>query len=141
MDHAVVWMMACAPLTVPKGLKVLIRDGITNICPPCPPSRKYEALRFCLAYGGLGTHGHYLLVGLSTSSRTHMRLRGIFLYQPYFVHEVMPSTLPWFEPPYLAPTTSDVIETPRDQRNPEEVSSFLKSRYHPKPSHEKKPGN
>jgi hypothetical protein len=61
-----------------------------------------------------------------------MRLRDVLLYQPDFVYEAMPLTLPWFEPPYLAPTAFDDIETHKDQRAPEEVSSFLKHRYRPK---------
>jgi len=39
---------------------------------------------------------------------------------------------------YLAPTASDVVETPKDERTPEEVSSFLKNRYRPKPLQGKK---
>ena len=70
-----------------------------------------------------------------------MRLRDVLLYQLGFVHENMPLTLPWFEPPYLAPTVSDVMETPIDQRTPEEVSTFLKIRYRPKPLHGKRLGN
>jgi hypothetical protein len=50
----------------------------------------------------------------------------------------MPTTSPWFEPPYLASTASDVMETPRDQRTPEEVVTLLKNRYRPKPSQGKK---
>jgi hypothetical protein len=129
--------MTCTPLTVLEDLKVLIREGITKICPPGNVSREYEVLRFCLTLGEPGTYGHYLLMGLSTSSGTHMRLRVVILYQPDLVHETMPLTLPWFEPPYLAPTVSDVVETHKDQRTSEEVSSFLKSRYRPKPSHGK----
>jgi len=131
-------MMSYTPLTVPEYLKVLIREGITKICPPGNVPREYEALRFCLAPGEPGTHEPYLMVGLSTSSGTHMRLRDLLLYQPDFVHETMPLTLPWFEPPYLAPTVFDVMETPRDQRTPEKVSTLLKSRYRPKALHGKK---
>ncbi len=69
-----------------------------------------------------------------------MRLRDVLLYQPDFVHEAMPLTLPWFEPPYLAPTASNVMETPRYQRAHGEVSSFLKNRYCPKPLQGKKAG-
>jgi len=130
-------MMTYSPLTVHEDLKVLIMEGINKIYPPGNVPREYEAICLCLAPGEPGTHGHYLLMGLSTSSGTHMRLRDVLLYQPDFVHETMPLTLPWFEPPYLAPTAPDVLETPRDQRTPEEVLSFLKSRYRFKPSHGK----
>jgi hypothetical protein len=70
-----------------------------------------------------------------------MRLRNVLLYQPDFIHEAMPLTLPRFEPLYLAPNAFDVLETPRDQRTPEEVSSFLESRYRHKPFQGKKLGN
>ena len=110
-------MMPCSPLTDPEDLKVLIREKITKICPPGNVLREYEALRFCLVSGEPGTQGHYLMVGLSTSSGTHMRLWNVLLYQPDFVHETMPLTLPWFEPPYLAPTASDVLETPQRPKN------------------------
>ena len=77
-------------------------------------------------------------MGLSTASGTHMRLRDVLMYQPDFTHEAMSLNLPWFEPPYLDPVASDVMETPRDQRAPEEISSFLKHRYRPKPVQGKK---
>jgi hypothetical protein len=62
--------MTCSPLTVPEDLKVLIREGISKICLPPPGNvpMEFEGLRFCLALGEPGTHGHYLLVSLSTSS-------------------------------------------------------------------------
>ena len=45
---------------------------------------------------------------------------------------------PWQEPPFLAPSTSDVMETPRDQRTPEEVATYLKGRFRPKPQQGKR---
>ncbi len=43
----------------------------------------------------------------------------------------MQRTLPWHAPPYLTPTTSDAIDTPRDHRTPEEVATYLKRRFLP----------
>ena len=40
-------------------------------------------------------------------------------------------TLPWCAPPYLTPTSSDVIDIPRDQRTPEEIATYLKRRFLP----------
>ena len=88
------WIMICSPQTVPEDLKVMIIEGITKICPPGNVPREYEALRFCLAPREPDTQGPYLVMGLSTSSGTHMRLRNVLLYQPDFVHEAMPLTLP-----------------------------------------------
>ena len=44
--------------------------------------------------------------------------RDILLSQPEAVHESQIQTQPWLAPPFLPPTTSDVMETPRDQRTP-----------------------
>ena len=130
--------MTCTPLTVLEDLKVLMREGISKTCPLGNVPREYERLRFCLALGEPGTHGHYLLVGLSTSSGTHMRLRDVLLHQLDFVHEAVSLTSSWFKPPYMAHTYSDVLDTTTDQRTPEEVATFLRGRYHPKPLQEKK---
>ena len=62
-----------------------------------------------------------------------MRLRYVLLFQPDFLQEATPMVLPWHEPPFLASSTSDVKETPRDQRTPEEVATYLKGRFRPKP--------
>ena len=40
-------------------------------------------------------------------------------------------TLPWYAPPYLTPTSSDVIDNPRDQRIPEEIATNLKRQFLP----------
>ena len=37
------------------------------------------------------------------------------------------------EPPYLAPSAPDTLVTPRDQRTPGEVATYLKGRFRPKP--------
>ncbi len=37
----------------------------------------------------------------------------------------------------MAPSTSDVLETPRSQRTPEEIATYLKTRYWP-PQHQGK---
>ncbi len=39
----------------------------------------------------------------------------------------------WHEPPFLAPLASDVMDTPRNQRTLEEVATYLKGRFRPKP--------
>jgi len=41
---------------------------------------------------------------------------------------------PCHEPPFLAPSASDVMDTPRNQRTPEEVATYLKGRFQPKAS-------
>ncbi len=49
----------------------------------------------------------------------------------------MPLTHPWHEPPFQAPSTSDTLDTPRDQRTPVEVATYLKGRFCPKPQYGK----
>jgi hypothetical protein len=63
----------------------------------------------------------------------------MLLYHPDALQEALPMPLPWYEPPrHLAPTTSDVLETSRDQRTPSEVVAYLKGRYCPKSMQGKK---
>ena len=38
-------------------------------------------------------------------------------------------TLLWHEPPFVAPSTSDAMATPRYQRALEEIASYLETRY------------
>ena len=83
--------------------------------------------------GEPGTQGHYLPVGLSTLSGPHMRLRDVMLFQPDFLHECTPLIHPWHEPPFQAPSTSDTLDTPRDQRTPGEVATYLKGHFCPQP--------
>jgi len=78
-------MMTCAPLTFPEDLKLLLKKGLAKLCPPGMVSREYEAMQFCLSPGEPGTQGCYLLIGLSTLSGAHMRLRDVLLYQPDFL--------------------------------------------------------
>ena len=63
-DQYVIYLMTCTPLSAPKDLKVLIREGISKLCPPDLVQPSYEALRFFLSLGEPGTTGHHLLVGL-----------------------------------------------------------------------------
>ena len=70
-------------------------------------------------------------MGLSTLSQTYQRLKDIFLSQPEAVHETQRQNLPWLAPPFLTPTTPDVIDTPRDQRTPDETADYLKARFRP----------
>ncbi len=107
-------MMTCAPLAQPEDLKLLLREGIAKLCPPGIATREYASLHIVTAKGEPGTQGSYLLVGLSTLSQTHLRLRDILLSHPEVVHETQRQTLPWLAPPFLTPTTPDVIDTPRD---------------------------
>jgi len=122
--------MTCSTLTHPEDLKILIREGIAKICPPGIVAREYDSLQFILSPRELGTQGRYLLVGLSSSSLAHLRLIDIILYQPDAPQESMQMTLPWYAPPYLTPTSSNVIDTLRDQRTPEEIATYLKDSYH-----------
>jgi hypothetical protein len=78
-EQTTICMMTSAPLTVLEDLKILLKKGLSKLCPPWIVSREYEALQFCLSPGETGTHGHYLLVGLSTLSGPHKRLRGILM--------------------------------------------------------------
>ena len=125
-------MMTNTPLAHPEDLKLLLREGIEKLCPPGIVAREYNALQFATATGELGTQGRYLLVGLCTLSQTHLRPRDILLPQPKAVHESYIQTLPWVAPPFQTPTVSDVMETPRDQRTPDEIATYLKARFRPK---------
>jgi hypothetical protein len=98
--------MTCAPLSTREDLKVLIREGIAKLCPLGLASSTYGDIWLCLAPSETGTNGHYLLVGLMTASGALMRLRHVFLSQPDFVHKSPVTHIPWFEPPFLPPTTS-----------------------------------
>ncbi len=89
----------------------------------------YEALHFFPAPGEPGTTGNYLLVGLQVASETHMLPRGVLLCQPEFTPETPVTTLPWLEPPFAAPSASNVLDTTRDQRTPGEVADLLKTRF------------
>jgi len=73
-------MMNCAPLAFPEDLKLLLKDGMAKLCPIGIVPREYEALQFCLSPGEPGTPGNYLLVGLSTLSGAHMRIRDVLLF-------------------------------------------------------------
>ena len=106
--------MTCAPLTVPEDLKLLLKEGLAKLCPIGIVPREYEALQSCISPGEPGTPRHYLLVGLSTLLGAHMRLRDVLLFQPYFLQEATPLVQPWQEPPFLAPSAPNVMETPRD---------------------------
>jgi hypothetical protein len=68
-----------------------------------------------------------------------MRLREKLLAQPDFGKESPLTTLPWYEPPFLAPSAPDVLGTPRYQRTAEEVADFSKSRFCPATSSGKRP--
>ena len=45
----------------------------------------------------------------------------------------MPLVHLWHEPSFQAPYVPETLDTPRDQRTPGEVASYLKSRFYPKP--------
>jgi hypothetical protein len=78
-------MMICAPLAFPEDLKLLLKEGMAKLCPIGIVPREYEALQFCLSPRELGTPVNYLLVGLSTLSGAHMRLRDVLPFQPDFL--------------------------------------------------------
>ncbi len=131
-QQIVIWMMICAPLTFPEDLKLLLKEGLAKLCPPGIVPREYEAMQFCLSPGEPGTQGHYLLVGLSILSGAHVRLRDVLLSQLDFLQEATPLVHPWHEPPLHAPFAPDTLDTPRDQRTPGEVATYLKDRFRPK---------
>jgi hypothetical protein len=56
-----------------------------------------------------------------------------------FLQEATPLVQPWHEPPFLAPSAPDIMETPRDQRTPGDVATYLKGRFRPKPQPRKRP--
>jgi hypothetical protein len=60
-----------------------------------------------------------------------MRLRDVLLCQPDFALENPVTTLSWLKPPFAAPTTPNVSDTPLDQRTPGEVSYLLKPSFRP----------
>jgi hypothetical protein len=64
VDQDVIYMKTCTPLYAPEDLKVLIREGLTKICPPDFVKPSYNMLRFFLSPGNSGTQGLHLLVGL-----------------------------------------------------------------------------
>ncbi len=101
------------PMTQPEDFKLLLREGIAKLCPPGIVTREYNSLQFVTAKGEAGTQGNYLLVGLSTLSQTHLRLRDILLSQQEVVHETQSQTLPWLAPSFLTPTTSEEMRPER----------------------------
>ena len=138
-DQAIIWMMTCAPLIFHEVLKLLLEEGMAKLCPIDIVPREYEALQFCLVSGEPRTPGHYLLVGLSTLSGAHMLLLDILLFQPDFLLEATPLVQPWHEPPFFAPSSSDIMDTPREQRTPGEMATYLNGRFCPKPQQGKRP--
>ena len=79
-------MMTCAPLTFPEDLKLLLKEGLAKlVCPRVVVPPEYEAVQFCLSLAEPGTQGLYFLVGMSTLSGAHMRLRDVLLFQPDFI--------------------------------------------------------
>ena len=64
-------------------------------------------------------------------SDMHMCIKDVLLYQPDSIQEYPQLTLPWYEPPFLPPTSSDGMETPRERRAPGEEATYLKGRYKP----------
>ncbi len=107
-------MMTDTPLQQPEDFKLLLRKGIVKLCPPGLVTKEYELLQLVTAKGEAGTHGSYLLVGLSTLSHTHLRLRDVLLSQPELFAEPQYTTLPWLAPPFQTPTIPENLETPRD---------------------------
>jgi hypothetical protein len=108
--------MICAPLSKSEDLKVLIQEGIAKLYHPGLVPSTYDDIKFCLTPREPGTNGHYLLVGLQAGKGAHMRLRDILLSQPDFAQESPVIHFPWFEPPFIPPTTSLDLETHRDRR-------------------------
>ena len=105
--------MTCAPLIFPEDLKLLLKEGLSKLCPPGIVPREYEASQFCLSPGEPVAHGHSLLLGPSSLSGAHMRLRDVQLFQPDFLQESMPLAHPWHEPPFQALSAQETLDTPR----------------------------
>ena len=83
-----IYIMACSALTALEGLKVLVKEeGLSKICPPNSINKEYEALQLCMAPGEPGTHGHCLMVRLSSLSCAHMRMRDVLIFQSDTNHE------------------------------------------------------
>ncbi len=118
-------MMTCTPLSALEDLKVLIREGLTKICPPDLVKPSYERLRLFLSPGDSGTQGLHLLVGFQVSSEVHMRLRDVLLCQPDFIADNLGHITPWLEPPFAAPTAPQGMGVPPQQRLPNEVADLL----------------
>ncbi len=64
-------------------------------------------------------------------SDKHMCIKDILLYLPDYIKGSPQLTLPWYEPPFLPPTSSDDVETPRERRTSGEVATYPKGRYKP----------
>ena len=126
-------MMTCTPLSTPEDLKVLIREGITKICPPDQVKPSYETLRFFLSPGDPGTSGLHLLVGLHIRSEVHMKLRDILLCQPDYLYEGPRAISPWLEPPYAAPSAQPGLGAPPQQPTAVGTAELLKARFRPTP--------
>ena len=140
-EQRLIQRMTCAPLTAPEDLKVLIREEISKICPAGHRLSRIRGAPALPSPGGTWPHGQYLLVGLPTLSGAYMRLIYVLLHQLDCIQESPPLYLPWYEPPFLAPSATDVLEPPRDHRTPEEVASFLKGRHSPAPQTSQKGDN
>ncbi len=126
--------MTCNPLSSPEDLKVLIREGITKLCPPDLVKPSYEALRFFLSPGDPGSQGLHLLVGLQVLFEVHMHLRDVLLCQPDFISDNLGTTLPCLEPPFADTFVPSGLGAPPQHRTPGEVADLLKARFRP-PSH------
>jgi hypothetical protein len=50
-------MMTYFTLAYPKDLKILIRKGISKLCPPGIGAREYDSIQFVPSPGELGTQG------------------------------------------------------------------------------------
>ncbi len=134
-------MMTCTPLSAPEDLKVLIREGISKLCPTELVKPSYESLRFFLSPGDPGTQGLHLLVGLQVSSDVHMRLRDVLLCQPDYLSDNPGLFSPWLEPPYSTPPSPPVLGASPQKRTACDVAEHLKARFRPPPIGERNPGN
>jgi hypothetical protein len=132
-------MMTCTPLSAPEDLKVLIKEGISKLCPTELVKPSYEALRFFLSPGDPGTQGLHLLVGLHVSSEVHMSLRDVLLRQPDYLSDSPGPYSPWLDPPFAAPSVSQGLGAPPQKRTACEIAELLKARFRPPPIGGKKP--
>ena len=99
LGQQVIYMITHIPISHPENLKPLIKTAIKLLTAEDQFDDEYAGLRLCLAPSESG-NGGYLLLGLSPSRGTRMRLRDILLSQPNAAHDFTSSPTPWYPPPY-----------------------------------------
>ena len=133
-DQDIIYMMTCSPLLAPKGLKVILREGISKLCPPGSDNGLLRGAIFFLGAWRIRHHGPLPLgraLGGIGGAYAPQRRPLDLLCQPIIVLEIPVTTVPWLEPPFTAPSATHGLDTPIDQRTPGEVADLLKARSRP----------